>query len=259
MTFSVVLLMLSTQIPVFTDDLMPDVSNEFALIYRRESNHSLLFQRASDQSSMIARINFTPLDVDVAWKRLTSVSNYEVERSKPATPPSGLRMADRATSLVSKFGVSTYAMLDSVVVTIKIAYSGTGPRGNVTWNNSDPEGDKVLVEGLARNGLAKTFGRRLSPAPNQVVNGIAITNCKRNSDGVIMVPLGQWAAARGISLSQNERLGTFSFTFSGRAYIVPLAAKQIKAGGSWEDLAAPVLKANDSAYVPLSSMRNILG
>jgi hypothetical protein len=150
-------------------------------------------------------------------------------------------------------------MLENVTIKVGTQYRGTGPRGDTTWHNSDPEGDKALVEGLARNALAKTFGRRLSGAPNQIVNGITITNCMRTATGVIMAPLGQWAAARGISLNENERLGTFSFNHSGRAYLVPLAAKSIKKGANWEDIAAPVLKSDGSTYIPLQRMQNIVG
>lgn len=40
---------------------------------------------------------------------------------------------------------------------------------------------------------------------------------------------------------------------------MPLAAKSIKKGANWEDIAAPVLKWDGSTYIPLQSMQNIVG
>lgn len=50
----------------------------------------------------------------------------------------------------------------------------------------------------------------------------------------------------------NRRLGTASFTYGGRPYIVALGARSIKVGNTWREIGDTIMMQSDDWYVPTS-------
>lgn len=148
-------------------------------------------------------------------------------------------------------GLDTYE--GTYFVQIQTAYKGSGARGNVTWNATDREGDKVACEGLARRCLARLQNLDARTASNVTVGAASLPSVQ-GSRGDRLVPLSAYCAARNVALSVNQRQGTASFTANGRLVVVPLAAHRIKAGSQWYDSNDISILRNGQWYVPLTAI-----
>ncbi len=137
-------------------------------------------------------------------------------------------------------------------------YVGSGPRGNVTWHKSDPDGDLDRLEGWARHALAKIKAKDFTTGPGVTVNSRAISSTLRDSSGKVFVSLDGWAQARNIALNKNMRRGTLAFSHGGRDYVTALGSDQIKVGGSWKSMGAMAVRKDETLYVSLSGIESVV-
>jgi len=137
-----------------------------------------------------------------------------------------------------------------------LSYFGKGKPGNITWSGSDRVKDREAVDGTLRTTLARLQGDELSGAGNVTLNGRSMSKL-RDDRGNEYVPLADWCAARGSSLTTNSTRCTATFTRSGKAVIVPLSANQIKVGSKWEKLLGFIVEVDGKWYVPLQDLEDI--
>lgn len=130
---------------------------------------------------------------------------------------------------------------------------GSGPKGNVTWHAADRDGDRIDAEGISRRLIALVEGRWSTEAGEATFNGSRLT-ARRGRGGQKFVDLTRWAQAVGVTVNWNRRLGTASFTYSGRPYIVALGARSIKVGDTWREIGDTIMMRSDDWYVPVREL-----
>ncbi len=154
--------------------------------------------------------------------------------AEPSVGFSGLPLGTdcRRNSSTGAIGIDTY---DGIIfVDVTVSYRGRPTGGEPEWIRTDPSGDLLRCEGVARRLLARLRGERAIGAPNLTVGGSPVGSVT-GPRGERLVDLTRYCQAYNLQLSTNQVLGTASFTAGGEQVIIPLAAKSIKDGARWID------------------------
>lgn len=124
-------------------------------------------------------------------------------------------------------------------------------------SESDPvarAGAQRLVESVARHLVGRrSYGRTRQSAPF-ALGGRELPARTREGRPERWVPLGGWAAARGVTVRTNAESGTAIATLGGTTILVPLCGKRIKIGSNWVDLPAPVAWWDSDWYLPIEAL-----
>lgn len=143
-------------------------------------------------------------------------------------------------------------------VAAEATYRGTGTRGNVSWQRADPEGDLEVVEGAVRHAIARLVAQSFASGTDVTVHGRTVSGTLRDESNRVFVPLDGWAAARGVALTQNVRLGTVRFTVGARNLILALGTDRYKVDGEPRSLGAMLVRRGAKWYVPLGGIEQAI-
>lgn len=113
--------------------------------------------------------------------------------------------------------------------------------------------DHEFAEGCVRWAVAQVAGSRTSVAGERSI-GSGRVSTRRTETGLVLADLEDWAAARGVSLTFNNRLGTCAFERSGKLAVVPLGAKGFKSGSNWWSYDTPNVAVDRRWFVPLDAL-----
>lgn len=209
------------------------------------------YENTLDRSSLRVRAyQCRSRDIDRSWDvHNTSAVRY----NGPNVPFSNLPLGTHVRRYDSASSVLLSVRNGDTFTWIQMQRRGTGPKGSVTWHTADRDGDRLDAEGIARRLIALVEGRWSTADGEATFHGVRL-QARRGRDGQRFVPLSGWAGASGVSVHWNRRLGTASFTYSGRPYIVALGARSIKVGDTWREIGDTIMMRSDDWYVPTSGL-----
>lgn len=183
------------------------------------------------------------------WQNLRPAAIYREPYLAFSDLPIG--ESTRRTASPGAASITTYD--NTFLVDVVVAYRGTRKDGKLRWLSQDPEGDKVMVEGLARRCLARLRNLDAKSAASTRIGSSDVPSAI-GANGDRLVELDGYAKARGVELSVNERQGTAAFKVRGVQVIIPLAARSIKAGPEWYASKDISIIRNERWYVPLAAL-----
>jgi len=189
-------------------------------------------------------------DLEQAWVRQTTTNAISI---RPSVPFSGLPLGTHLRRYESAASVSLRVRNGDTFSFVRMDRRGTGPKGNVTWHASDRDGDRIDIEGISRRLIALVEGRWSTDAGEVTFNGVRLTT-RRGRGGQQFVDLSRWAQAVGVTVNWNRRLGTASFTYGDRPYVVALGARSIKVGNTWREIGDTIMMRDDEWYVPVREL-----
>jgi len=138
-------------------------------------------------------------------------------------------------------------------LTSTVAYLATGPKNNRVWHKEDPEGDRALVEGVARAVIGGLLGSKSVALVDARVGGRSV-GARRGRGGQTCWSLWDWSQAIGAQLTVNHKTGLAQVVYRGEAIIVPLGSDKLKVGSKSVSLQEPVFQLSGEWFVEAAAL-----
>ena len=213
-----------------------------------ESRTVAEFRNRTDGGRLqIRAFRSTARNLESAWNMNDHRSAYYLG---PSVPYSGLPLGSHIKAFEHGSELELNVRNLNTFITVQVAQPERNRGGPIPWIAADKAGDRIDVEGVARRLIALVEGRWSTSDGTARVAGRDLAR-RRCRGGAVLVPLTDWATARGVSLRRNDRLGSAAFDLGGRAFVIPLGARSLKVGSSWVPFNGTVTHFEGKWYVPL--------